>query len=677
MATSVRERVGRAVTRVVRAVTGEQTTKRPPSPFDKWDFEKGDKAIDDAFDAQTIDVTISGEQEVVPAAGGTPMFFARRSSVNPIQMNRLFFQGDHWQNGDGWIGPHPERENQAFNEAMQEIANIFTSKNVVRETVIRHSLGVVGRNIQWGFTPVAPITSEDGKPPEEIQAKIKEAENLIRPWLQNRKVATLLRDAVCTLLLSERAGIQLVIPPGLADKDGEGSLVIRAATIADALNFIYPEHPIPDNACVILDQMTKQEAGLWRYTAGEDDQGNELVAGETRTTTPDEEVDYVAICFVDQDGDTVIRVFREGGDSPEAESFLEMGQRIPMFEMRRAALITTQVQQAQRALNLAETMIPRTAITSGFMERVMIDAQLPGEPEVDAEGNETGRWIEKPFYTGAGTTNFLESSEFEDEEGKLRSKRADVKWREPISADGPIKASDKHYRSILDEVSQLHVVMAGDSNPSGTSRLTARIEYLATLQLTQGEVESAFRFIVDTALAMAEALAQKPGEYTNVLRTQCACRLDAGPLLPAERAAIEASIGKTISQETAMMLVGVEDVDAEKARMAMDPMSRASFGSTVGDALNKLTAPGAPVDGAARFIGLSETMIKILLTGDPAFANPEPADPNPTSGGRDPKKPAPEPRPPVRGPALGGPPKKDLPAPATSSTGVTVPGART
>jgi hypothetical protein len=222
MATSVRERVGRAVTRVVRAVTGEQTTKRPPSPFDKWDFEKGDKAIDDAFDAQTIDVTMTGEEGVVPVAGGTPMFFPRRTNVNPIQMNRLFFQGDHWQNGDGWIGPHPERENQAFNEAMQEIANIFTSKNVVRECVIRHSLGVVGRNIQWGFTPVAPITSEDGKPPEEIQKKIKEAENLIRPWLQNRKVATLLRDAVCTLLLSERAGIQLVIPPGLADKDGAG-----------------------------------------------------------------------------------------------------------------------------------------------------------------------------------------------------------------------------------------------------------------------------------------------------------------------------------------------------------------------------------------------------------------------------------------------------------------------
>lgn len=672
MATSVRERVKAAVRRLVGSGS---TTKRPPSPFDLWGFEKADQAIEDAFDNQTIDVSAGDGGEVIPAPGGTPMFMPRRNGINPIVVNRLFFQGDHWQNGDGWIGPHPEIGNVAFTATMQEIANLFTSKNVVRETVLRHSLGVVGRNIQWGFTPVAAVTSADGKPDEATQAKITEAENLIRPWLLNRKVGTLLRDAVCTLLLSERAGLQLMIPPGLAEEDADGKLVIKAASVADALNFIYPEHPLPDNACVVLDQMTKQEAGVWRYTKGAE-KGDELAAGETPTTTPDDETEFVAICFVDEDGDTVIRVFQDGQDKVDAESFLDMGGRVPMFEMRRAALITVQVQQAQRALNLAETMIPRTAITSGFLERVLVDAQLPGEPETDTEGNETGRWIEKPFYAGAGTTNFLESSTFEDEEGRIKSKNADIKWREPVSAEGPIKASDKHYRSILDEVSQLHVVMAGDSNPSGSSRLTARIEYLATLQLTQGEVEAAFRFIVDTALAMAEALAQKPGEFTKVLRAQCACRLDGGPLLPTERAAIEGSIGKTISQETAMMLVGIEDVDAEKARMAMDPLSRAKYGEAVGDALNKLTSPGAPFEGAARFIGISDEMLGILMSGDPAFNQPAPAPV--TTGSKDPKKPVAAPAPPVRGPAKGGPAKKDLPAPATSSTGspASVPGAR-
>jgi hypothetical protein len=678
MGTSARTKITRGrgktfVRRVIEAVSGAtaKQPKRPPSPFEPWNFDRISDAIDEAFENQTIDVSLSGEGNVTPAVG-QPFFYPRRTFQNPIIVNRLFFRGDHWQNGDGWIGPHPEQTNPAFNETMQEIANIFTSKNVVREATMRHALGVVGRNMQWGFAPVDDAVDEQGKPPEEVINKITEATKLIRPWLQSRKVQTMLRDAVCTLLLSERAGIQLVIPPGLADKDGEGNLVIEAASIGEALNYIYPEHPLPDNAAVIQDKDTRMEAGVWRYTKNEEDDDTALgEGGDTIVRTSDEEINYVAVCFIDEIGETVIRVYEEESEEVFAESTLEMGGRIPMFEMRRAALITLQVQQGQRALNLAESMIPRTAVTAGFLERLIIDGQLPGEPELDGEGNETGRWIEKPFYTGAGTTNFIQSTEYEDEEGKIKRASAKMQYREPIAANGPITASDKHYRSILDETGQLHVTMAGDSNPSGTSRLNARIEYLSTLQLTQGEVESAFRFIVDTALAMAEALSKKVGYFTDVIRCQCACRLDAGPLAPSERAAIESSIGKTISQETAMMLVGIEDVEAEKTRMALDPLSRTSFAAAVGDALNKLTAPGATLEGAARFIGIEQKLIDLLMSGTPG---PEQAPSNGSATGTgkiDPKKPEAPPSDRQRGPGVGGPEKLPAPTPATKSAPAT------
>jgi hypothetical protein len=658
--------------RVLQAVAGETkpVVRRPISPFDKWGWDKATQAIDDAFDAQTIDISLHGDDSGASGTPGKAMFVPGRT-VNPIVVNRKFFQGDHWQGGDGWIGPHPEITSSHFQDTMQEIANIFTSKNVIRECVMRHALGVVGRTMQWGFSPIEETDDPNGEPPEEIKRKIKEAMKIVRPWLQNRKVQTLLRDAICTLLLSERAGIQLTIPPGLADKDEDGNLVIEAASIQEALNFIYPEHPLPDNAAVISDRDTMMEAGIWKYTSGNDETSDTPTQGTGQPIIGDDaEKEYVAICFVDERNDTVIRVFEEDGIDPIMETELPMGGRIPMFEMRRAVLATLQVQQGQRALNLAESMIPRVSVTAGFLERLLTDIQLPGEPELDSEGNETGRWIEKPFYAGAGITGFLQSTEFMDEEGKVRRANGKVTYREPVAPTGAITASDKHYRSILDETGQLHVVMAGDSNPSGTSRLNARIEYLATLQLTQGEAEAAFRFIVDTALAMAEALSNKVGYFTSVIRTQVACRLDAGPLLPAERQAIEASIGKTISQETAMMLVGIEDVEAERARMAMDPLSRAAYGSAIGDALNKLTAPGATFEGAARFIGVEPDRVQLLLSGElGANVNPEPVGP-----GKDPKK-VPEPPSPVkRGPGVGGPEKKPLPAPATSSSGTSAGG---
>lgn len=623
--------------------------QRLTSPFENWDYEKATNAIDEAFESQTIDVTYNAPDNVIPSAGQA-YFPSGREYTHPVIINRKFFQGDHWQNGRGWIGPHPENGSDSFQSTMQEIFNIFTAKNVVRECTLRHALGVVGRTMQVGFAPIDSTDDPNGEPPEEIQALMREAMKLIRPWLQSRKVTTLLKDAICTLLLSERAGIQLVIPPGLATEEN-GKLVIRASTIAEALSLIYPEHPLPENAAVVSDCDTRKEAGVWQYTSKDED---------------DEETDYVALCYVDTDGKTVTRVFEEGSDE-QIQSSLDLGGRIPMFEMHRPVLITTQVQQQQRALNLAESMIPRSSVTSGFLERLLIDAQLPGEPEVDADGKETGRWVEKPFYVGAGTTNFVQSSEYVDEEGKIKRANAKVTYREPTAPTGPITASDKHYRSILDEVGQLHVILAGDSNPSGTSRLNSRIEYLATLQLTQGEVEAAVRFLIDTALAMAEALAQTPGKFTKLIRSQVACRLDAGPLLPAERTAVESSIGKTISQETAMILVGVEDVEAERARMAGDSLSRASYGSAVGDALNKLTACGMTLEGAAEFIGLTPEQVQTIMGGEPGKlqgkSNGEP------TGSKDQKKPAELPSPNTRGKGKGGPEKKPLPQPPTSSVG--------
>ncbi len=660
--------------RVLAAVTGkpaQPTVKRPISPFEGWGYDKADAAISDAFEDQTIDVTYNKGGEYVGATPGKAIFFAPRSGVNPIIVNRKFFQGDHWQNGDGWIGPHPEMSNPAFADTMQEIANIFTSKNVIRETTMRHALGVVGRNMQWGFTSLEPSDDPNEELPPEIQTKIKEAMKIVRPWLQSRKISTLLRDAICTLLLSERAGIQLVIPPGLAEKDENGNLAIKAGSIQEALNYIYPEHPLPDNATVIQDRDTKQEAGLWRYSSGKDETDDTLAQGVGESVLGDEdETDYVAICFIDERNETVIRVFSEDDLlEPAMESTLPMGGRIPMFEMRRMALATLQVQQGQRALNLAESMIPRVSVTAGFIERLLIDAQMPGEPELDGDGNPTGRWIEKPFYVGAGTTNFLQSSEFMNEKGEVVRANGKAVFREPFDPSGAITASDKHYRSILDETGQLHVVMAGDSNPSGTSRLNARIEYLSTLQLTQGEVEAAFRFIVDTALAMAEAMSDKVGYFTSVIRTQVACRLDAGPLQPAERQAIELSIGKTISQETAMMLVGIEDVDAERARMAMDPLSRAAYGSAVGAALNALTSPGATLQGAATFIGVEPAQIKALLSGSDGTNTPAPVDGTGTGPGKTPAKVGTPPSDNKRGPGQGGLKKVPLPTSASSSNG--------
>lgn len=572
----------------------------PPSPFIDWEYEEAQAAVEDVVANQTIDP--SGAITVSPAPGDVN-FISPRVQQDPITMNRAFFQGDHWQSGAGWIGPHPESNASGFSDAMREIALAFTSQNAIREVVKRHASGVVGKQWAWGYVPRRELP-EGEEPTTEEQTAIAEATALMRQWMMARKIPTLVRDAVCTLLLAERGAIRLYVPAGLVEQSVDGgAAVVRAATIEQALGLIWPEHPEPEYAAVITDADTKLEAGIWLFEAAASDDD-------------DEPAEFAGLTFLDENGMTIMRLTPASEDADVVESSLDLGGRIPMFEMHRSALVTPQVQQNQRALNLALSMVPRNIITGGFLERALLDAQMPGEYERGADGKLTGRFKPHPHYAGAGTTNFYVGVENEGENGAVTRQSPDIRWREPVPPDASITGADKHYRSILEECGQLHVIMSGDAEASGKSRVEARAEYLNTLQETQPEAEAALRFILETTLAMAEALANVPGKYTSVLRAQAQCKLDAGPLSAEERRAILEQIGKSISQETAMALLGVDDVDAEKAKMAADPAARAGLAKTIGEAIAALTMAGATLEGAAKFIGLTPQQISDLLSGE-------------------------------------------------------------
>lgn len=610
--------------RALAKARGEDTRAAiyPASPFAEWDYEAVEQAIDDALDAQTIDTSLANQIAILPTEGDA-RFISPRSRQNPIAINRAFYQGDHWQAGAGYIGPHPQATDPAFNETMVEVANIFTSQNAVREVDDRHVSGTVGKPWRWSFVPRRE--TGDQKANAEEQKAIDEATGFMRTWLLARKVPTLVRSAVATLLLAERSALRLAVPAGLTTTNAVGETVVEAKSVEEALAKIWPEHPSPEEAAVISDPDTKLEAGVIVYE------------GAAESDDDEETEDYAWLCFLNEVGDTVIRIIGADDEAEEqasdaeasaavrdGDSTLQLGGRLTMFEMHRPALITPQVQQAQRALNFALTMVPRNVTTGGFVERLLMDAQAPGEPEI-VDGKRTGRWIERPFYVGAGTTNFVEGAEYEvtDDQGNkiIRRGSPSAVFREPVKPDASLTAKDAHYRSILSEVGQLHVLISGDATSSAVARIQARAEYLNTLLLTQPEVEAALRWLLETALAMAEAIAGTPGKYTNLLRADVTCKLDTGPITPEERAAIEASIGKTLSQETAMLMLGIDDVDAEKTRMASDPAARTIRGKEIGLALAQLTAAGATLEGAAKLLGLEQKDIDDLMTPE-KFATP-------------------------------------------------------
>jgi hypothetical protein len=620
----------------------------PSAPFDAWDFTDAQTAVDERLRDQHIDPSAASESKVV-LVNGEPAYPTPRRYQNPIAMNRAFYEGDHWQGGSGWIGPHPLSTESKFGDVMNEIALAFTSRNVVREIVVRKARGVVGRPMRWAFVPKRELAAGEQPTPQETAA-VAMATKLMTQWLNARNAHALLIDAVCTALFAERGPIRLYVPPGRLSEDAAGNTYVQAPSIEAALALLWPDHPMPEHAAVVCDDDTRLECGVRLYT-------------QKAENPDDDDIECVELCYLDEYGNTVLRTVAEDEDAdpknvraPQDEQgdvdryALQMGGRLTMHEIHLPAIVTPQVQQNQRALNLACSVMPRAVVTSGFLERVLLNAQMPGQWETDAAGKKTGRFIPGQYKTGAGTSNFIQGLELgEDDKGNTVLTTPDVKWKEPSSVDSQVAAAQEHYATILHEVSQAHVLTVDDGQDrSGESKKQERVDFIGSLLEIKPDAEAAWRFLLETPLAMAEALAAVPGALTSLVRADVTAHLDAGPLAQNERTEIVGSIGKTVSTETAMLMLDVEDPQAELAKMRSDPAAVAALRLAQGQALTALTLAGAGLAGAAKLLGLSPDDITALHEGTEFTGAPPGPNNTPTTGGRDKanaNKPAPAPEP--------------------------------
>lgn len=530
-----------------------------------------------------------------------------------LDTNRLFVEGDHWQQGAGWIGPLPMADEDGFAQVVSEIQRGFTSRNVVAEIVERHVSAVLGREPAWTFTPRRAL-KEDEEPSKEEQPLIDEAEAKLTEWWDERDLNGWLQRAATTLLWAARAPFRLYVPKGLLVEervaDGNGSeavrQVVRASTIDEALGVIFPDHPAVEKATVATNDDTKREVGVFLY------ERENLERAELSYL---EDAELAGGRAAGAARRTVIRSIGQGDSSDVAH---DLGGRLTMMEIRRPLFITTQVQQGQRALNLALSMIPRNVVTGGFLERVIMNAQMPGEWEdvTDENGQPTGekRFKPDPYHTGAGTTNFLAGVEYTDQDGKTHLATPNVQWREPVDVSSSEKAKRAHYQDILEEADQAHVLITGDATASGVSREQARSDFLWSLMLTVPRVNALGRWLLETALAMAETFIGKPGQYTKTLRATFLCRVDAGPLSADERRMIvEAGDKGYIARETVMSMLGVEDVDAEQAKVMAQTGSMLDLTIKQAEALEKWNLAGLPFEVAAELVGLSDEQLKLIL----------------------------------------------------------------
>lgn len=464
-----------------------------------------------------------------------------KAYTDEMRVNRAFFEGDHWQNGEGWVGPAPEPNAKNATEVLKLVERTFISKNITREVVQRHTNAVVGREISWAVLP-ADGDKEDARE----RTDIAEIEAALTAWWNRNSVMDVFQRLVDRSLWSGRGVLRLFIPLTRLDPEGRTPAL---TDLHDALSIIDVEEIDPQNATVYRDRKFGEHVGIYAW---EDDEG-----------------EHAELVYVNDSDETVIRQLNttKGKTDVDESDPLPLAGNLTMYELRRSPLITTQVNHNQRLLNMALTMMGRNTVLAGFLERTIINAQMPGEWV--GEGPDR-QFVPEPLKVGAGVTNILTGVEIESDDGKRSLAPVDVKYRDPVTPDTFIKTKGDAAENIYDEVKQRHVLIAGDAQASGVSRQQATADFESDIQRTKNQVDRASDWLLHTALALAALLIGR----TNILdeyRIVSDARLRVTPASPDEqRVTRENRDAALISTETAMSRVGVEDVDAERQKIAAE-----------------------------------------------------------------------------------------------------------
>ncbi len=506
--------------------------------------------------------------------------------------NMAMFDGDHWMDAAGWVGPQLDEKDPGASQMMADIKRAFVSKNVVREIVSRHVAGVLGNDPIWKVTADMledadpPAEPAEGEEPEELTPSPLEveAEEIIRAWWDGNQglVAgeealssplTVVKSAVERALLTDRGPLRLFIPSkfltevsstGATDEEGTAreTAVIETSEPGETLKKIFLLGPEADQAMVGLDNNSMTQFGIYLIDADDPDTAEIEGVGHTGE-----------IVFVDEESMTHIRIIETDYD-PEGEFDeikIEMSGKLTMFEIQVPRLVSDSVRQLQKQLNMILTMMGRNVVQAGFLERILLNAQLPGVTQLNEVTGEED-FIPDDFEIGPGSTAFIQGVTYQDADGNEHISDPKVVYRDPVETKTFIQSREEIYKQILEEAKQSHILTVAEANLSGKSRIESRFDYEASLEDTQHQVEQALTWVFETVLKMVGIFSGSP-EMFDSLNVSVQTELNLGRPGPDEvKMVIDKVDAKLQSRRAGMSELGTKDVESEEAQIEKEQL---------------------------------------------------------------------------------------------------------
>jgi len=530
-----------------------------------------------------------------------------------FHINEQFYDGDHWQDGEGW----PQDIDQTAQGAeflASLIETMFESKNVINEVVTRFLDGLLENNPEITVAP--PGDQEEAS--EDTLNRADQISERIHRWIERNDFHDEVREAIKYAALGERGYLRPFIPRGRRDEQGQ-----IGGPWDEVFRDLYVEAVRPTRALIYTHPDTKRDLSIFHYEPGD----TQEVEDPHRTG----DIERVELGWVDPDtGETVVRILKEGESPPsddqeeatlrddeetleDREMRVDLGGRLLLQEIEIDPLVTEQVRSSQRSLNQTKTMMSHNEVAAGFNERMFMNAQPPGRYETDEKGNR--EFVPNQLKRGPFRTHFIQGVTTTDEMGQEQIKDPSVVIDEPDDPDVYIRGKREKRKDILDEVSQTFILMNESSESSGRSRLIARHEFVKTLNKAIPGLSGLYRGSLMSLTIMAETFGQG-GPTIGDLRVPIEVYPDSGPLTPEEMDALGGMTESGLmSMQTALSRAGIHDIEAETQRIKEEEDDRLQRLQERAKLVKELVASGASLPGAAMLAGWDEEEARELQTG--------------------------------------------------------------
>lgn len=477
-----------------------------------------------------------------------------RNGDHALRLAASMMADDQWFGGLGWSGPMPRPEGSDTSASIAritaEIRREFVSQNLLDNVVTRHVYGIAGREPLLSIGPRRRL-KENEKPSSTEAELITEYTDAFADWWDNSGAWLSVQQALKTAVWSGKGTLRLFVPKGKLKEitvNGATSLGIPAGlTLAEALGYVSVHAPDWNAAGILRDTDRRVTGAYYRYTDELKQERWELqerAEGQTRVTP----------------------------SAANPDSFTEYPvSDLLTFELSLNPLVRPSIVTLSKFLNKTLTMGSRNINLGGFVERTILNAQMPGKM-VD------GKFVPDAYEVGLGSTGYINGLPIKTfDEGSAKWKETgnyttpSIQYKDPVQWEGTFGKTLASVREmIFDEAKQLHVLITGDATANGVSRQQAVNDFMTSLEPTRMALEQLLRWLMTTVLKLGLDFTGRLAEWDG-FKVSAQARASAVQPTSAEvEAARQLRKDGLISRKTFYSRIGIEEGDAEAAALAAE-----------------------------------------------------------------------------------------------------------